>query len=292
MLMAVKRNVQKLHLEIGDYYDLAFELPRRLFNCKSLRKLELVSAGVAEHRKIILPKSMCLPQLEALALVKLSISSVELENLISSCPLLNQLHMFKCDIQAGNQQNLVIDSPSLQTFALTDTPRSFRLEDCIVDNITKLSAPNLESFVFKGFMTQNYCLENFSFLDTVSINMRLGENETTERYSTLLAEEKEVFAGRMMKYLGAFYNARILILSPGLMEVLSQAPDLLNCQRLRFCNLRRIDLEMWFTSSSLHSLAYLFEISPIISHLFLTSKKTRITEVGDNWEVGLSFPSL
>ncbi|XP_026458990.1 uncharacterized protein LOC113359597 [Papaver somniferum] len=139
-------------------------------------------------------------------------------------------------------------------------------------------------------MTQNYCLENFSFLDIVSINMRLGENETTERYSTLLAKEKEVFAGRMMKYLGAFYNARILILSPGLMEVLSQAPDLLNCQRLRFCNLRRIDVEMWFTRSSLHSLAYLFEISPIISHLFLTSNKTRITEVGDNWEVGLSLP--
>ncbi|XP_026458991.1 FBD-associated F-box protein At4g10400-like [Papaver somniferum] len=143
MLMAVKRNVQKLRVEIGDYYDLAFELPHRLLNCKSLRKLEVISASVVEHRKIILPKSMCLPQLEALALVKLSISGVELESLISSCPFLEHLHIFKCDIEADNQQNLVIDSPSLQTFALTNTLRSFRLEDCIVHNITKLSAPNL-----------------------------------------------------------------------------------------------------------------------------------------------------
>ncbi|KAI3900000.1 hypothetical protein MKW98_000900, partial [Papaver atlanticum] len=53
--------------------------------------------------------------------------------------------------------------------------------------------------------------------------------------------------------------------------VLSQAPDLLDCQPPRLCSLQSLMLEIWSTRNSLRSIAYLLKISPNITEIFLQS---------------------
>ncbi|XP_026389022.1 uncharacterized protein LOC113283861 [Papaver somniferum] len=83
-----------------------------------------------------------------------------------------------------------------------------------------------------------------------------------------------------------------MILSPGFLEVLSQAPDLLNCQPPRLCSLESLMLEIWSTRNSLRSVAYLLKISPSITDLFLQSMETNLAYIGADWEAGLSSPEM
>ncbi|RZC63208.1 hypothetical protein C5167_024976 [Papaver somniferum] len=99
------------------------------------------------------------------------------------------------------------------------------------------------------------------------------ENENVEVYSRLPSAEKQVYAKRMLKFLGAIYMVRAMRLSPGFLEVLPQAPDLLDCQPPSLCNLQYLVLDMWSTRGCLRAIAYLLKISPRVTQLLLKSKE-------------------
>ncbi|XP_026434806.1 uncharacterized protein LOC113332486 isoform X2 [Papaver somniferum] len=120
------------------------------------------------------------------------------------------------------------------------------------------------------------------------------EDENADTYSEFPSEKKIVYAKRVVRYLGAVSMVKNMGLSPFFLEVLSQAPNLLDCQPPRLCDLQYLTLEMWSTRASLRAIAYLLKISPNITKIYLCSKtkESNITDVGDDWEAGLSLPGM
>ncbi|RZC72526.1 hypothetical protein C5167_048006 [Papaver somniferum] len=119
------------------------------------------------------------------------------------------------------------------------------------------------------------------------------KDENAETYSKLPLGEKEVHAKRVMKFLKAVYMVREMrLLSPGFLEVLSGAPDLVDCQPPRLCSLKYLTLAMWSTRGCIRAIVYLLSISPNITKVFLKAKESCLADVGDEWETGLSFPGM
>ncbi|RZC71436.1 hypothetical protein C5167_034664 [Papaver somniferum] len=200
-----------------------------------------------------------------------------LQRLFSSCPLLESVIIRECDIQTNNQRNVIIGSDSLQTCILVSNRRTnLGSADQFLTYNTKISGPNAEGLRCTGFLTEDFSLENFSSLVAAHVKMKLKEveaDETAQTYSELPAVEKEVFAKRMMKVLGAVHNVQQLTLSSGFLE-----------------------LEIRFTRGCLRSIAYLLKISPAITALKLKSLESSLAEVGDDWEeeflLGCTFSHL
>ncbi|XP_026389360.1 F-box/FBD/LRR-repeat protein At1g78750-like isoform X2 [Papaver somniferum] len=238
---------------------------------------------------------MSLPQLKKLYLCGLSISNVESsKRLFSSCPVLEALEMVDCNIQTDNQRNLVVHSDTFKVFAHTCWSRGLLLQNDTMANVIKLSAPNLEEFTCRSFLKQDYCLEICSPPSLVCFDMteENEEDENAEDCSELLPDEKEVYAKRAMQFLRAVYMVKTMRLSPGFLEVLSHAPDVLDCQHPRLCDLQYLTLGMWSTRGCLRAIAYLLRISPNIVELYLELKESNSVDVGDDWEAGLSSPGM
>ncbi|RZC88709.1 hypothetical protein C5167_031083 [Papaver somniferum] len=114
---------------------------------------------------------------------------------------------------------MIVDSVSLKEFLY----HFYRLPlNDTVTSIIKLCAPNLKDIDCRSFLTQDFSLENSSPLSGVNFNMFLkeekGEGENADAYSKLPSEEKETYAKRMMKFLGAVHMVNDMILSPGFLE--------------------------------------------------------------------------
>ncbi|XP_026443280.1 FBD-associated F-box protein At4g13985-like [Papaver somniferum] len=255
-LNAVKHNVQEINIVIDELLYSPYEIPRRLLSCKSLRKLVMKVSSDA-FADVILPRSMNLPQLKVLILYGLSVSKEELfDGLLSSCPVLETLEIVDCVMQINDRRNSIIDSVSLKKFTY-----SCWLIDKM-DHSIKLCAPNLKIFNWTSFLIQDFSLENCSSLSELVLRWKPEEDGDTEAYSSLTSEKKEVYAKRMMQFLGAVNMVKAMKLSSVLLEVLSRVPDLSDCQPPRLRNLQYLTLEMWPARGCLRSIAFLLSISP------------------------------
>ncbi|RZC85421.1 hypothetical protein C5167_041604 [Papaver somniferum] len=240
---------------------------------------------------------MNLPQLKLLSFTGVSISNVEAsKRLFSSCPVRETLRLVDCDVQTDNQKNLIVDSLSLREFEYSHRRNYLLRDNDILVNVIKLCTPNLDVFTCKSFFTHDYSLEISSPLSRVNFDMKLKakkEDENVETYSNLPSTDKEVYAKRMLQILRAVYLVKgMRLLSPGFFEVLSRAPDSLDCQPPRLCNLKYLTLEMGCTRSCLRAIAYLLKISPHVTQLLLKNKESNLADVGDGWEAGLSSPGM
>ncbi|XP_026409686.1 uncharacterized protein LOC113304762 [Papaver somniferum] len=231
----------------------------------------------------------------------------ELQRLFSSCPLMETVIIQDWDIQrnenrkTNKRRNIIISSQCLQFFELIDRYHE-RLGSAVncLNCSTKISAPYVKYFKCTGFLREDFSLENLSSLVSAHLEMRWRDkreaDETAETYSDLLAEEKELFSKRMMRYLGAVHNVHHLTLLSGFLEVLLQAPGTSNRYSPQLCNLETLKLEMMFTRGSVRSIAYSLKISPIIRNLIFMSKESNLADVGDDWEAEYSstgmFPHL
>ncbi|XP_026431001.1 F-box/LRR-repeat protein 13-like [Papaver somniferum] len=270
-LTAVEYNVVDLSKQIDQLHITAYEIPHRLLNCRSLKKLIISAHGNARYVDIVLPGSMSLPQLKLLFLIGLAISDVESsKRLFSSCPVLETLFISNFDIQTDNARKLIVDSLSLKKFEFYDHRRGRLPQYDTTAIIIKLCAPNLEEFNFRSLFTINYCLENCSPLSRAYFDMTLRKqkrNENTETYESLHRRK--------------FY----------MLNVLAQTPDLVDCrQPPRLNNLQCLILEMWSTGGCLRAVAYLLKISPSITHLVLESMESNLGNIEDDWEAGLILP--
>lgn len=230
IIHAVRRNVQEVAIRIDKLHSPAYEILPQLLNCKSLMELVMHMSG-DEYADLILQEPMGLPRLKTLDHGGLTISNVELsERLISSCPALETLHIADCDVRT-----LTVGSLSLKKFAYVH--KHLWSHNHTMANI-KLSGPNLKVII-------------------CSSSAERDKDENAERFSKLPSVEKGVYAKRVMKFLEAVYMVQQMRLSPGFLEVLSQAADLVDCQPTRLCNLQHLMLEMWFVRGCLRNIAYL-----------------------------------
>ncbi|XP_026378935.1 FBD-associated F-box protein At5g60610-like isoform X2 [Papaver somniferum] len=277
-LNAVKHEVQEISIVITQCHISAYEIPHHLLNCKSLRKLGMMMFSNARHADVILPRSMNLPRLKVLSITGLSISNEESsKRLFSSCPVLETLAIQNCDIQTYNGRKLIVDSVSVKKFAYTFLCRRRYPQNGTKENIVKLCAPNLKDFFCALLLKQDCSLEICFPLSRVSFHMILEnlKDENAETYSKLPLGEKEVYAKRVMRFLEAVYMVKEMrLLSPGFLEVLSRAPDVVDCQPPRLCSLKYLTLTMWSTRSCMRAIVYLLSISPNVTKLFLKAKET------------------
>ncbi|XP_026430840.1 putative F-box/FBD/LRR-repeat protein At1g78760 [Papaver somniferum] len=287
--VSVEHNVQEVTLELRQRSSCTYEIPPRLLNCISLKRLELI---VNKCVHINLPESMSLPQLLFMHLEGLSVYGEEsTKRLLSGCPLLETLNIVDCDIIIDDKRSLSLESPSLKQFAHTNHEQhNIYRGHHLKHKIIKLSAPNLISFTCKSFLTQDYDLQNCSGqISDANLNI-LYNNEFEKKQ--LSDHEKEVYVIRIMELLVAVRKVKRLELSSGFLEVLWRAADSINCQFPWLCNLQSLRVESRFTRGSLRSIAYLLTISPNVKSIKLEPNKSYSPDVGDDWEEGFSLPGM
>ncbi|XP_026405819.1 putative FBD-associated F-box protein At5g56700 isoform X2 [Papaver somniferum] len=279
---SIKRNVHEISVDV-DCGDLVLTLPNSLFSSKSLTKLVLKFGG--SDSDITLPSSMSLPRLTSLSLCSFRTKDVNLVNeLISSCPVLESLLIRDFLMEAGDDSIVIIESSGLKHLEICNDG-SLAQPHYNMAKIIKLVTPNLTSFICKDYMLQEYYIQNLSSLVTADIKLREVEDGDVawgeEAIDLELSAEviEELFPKRIMKFLRALHN------------VLSQVPNLLGRQPAEFCNLQLLKLETCLTIGCLCAITYLLKISPNIESLFLTSKEWNLADV-DDWEVTLSSPHM
>ncbi|XP_026444385.1 putative F-box protein At3g44060 isoform X1 [Papaver somniferum] len=285
IVQAVMRNVEEINLQIRQGHPAAFQIPHQLLNCKSLTKLELQVNFGERCTDVILPKSIDLPRLKVMWVHGVAISNEELsKKLFSSCPVLEKLELYHCDIP-----NLTVNSLTLKNFV-------YKRFHSSLPNVIKLTAPNLKDLWCRSSVTQHYSLENCPLLSSVIFELIVlkervfGEN--AEAYCYCPSEEEKVYAKHLVNFLRANYMVKVMGLSSGFLEVLSQAPELLDSQPPRLCNLQYLSMDMWSTTGCFRAITYLLKIFPRIIFVLLRSKESNLADVGNNWEAGFSSPGM
>ncbi|XP_026460147.1 F-box/LRR-repeat protein At3g58930-like isoform X2 [Papaver somniferum] len=278
IIAAVRHAVQDLSVQIRSRASMILRLPHCLLNSQSLTKLVLKHQP--NYTKISLPNSMSLPRLKLLSLSMFYVEEVKLLNeLISSCPVLESLILANISVGMGDDVNLNIESRDLKHFYLHSKGRGINHPRHTMAKVIKLSTPNLTSLICHDYMIQEYFLENLSSLVTAKIKMT-KENDRDLSYGDELSylerseEEKEdLYPKRMMKMLRALHNMEKLTLSASFVQVLSKAPGLTQCQPPQFHSLQWLKLTTCLTRGCLAAITYLLKISPKLESLILMSKE-------------------
>ncbi|XP_058724953.1 F-box/FBD/LRR-repeat protein At1g13570-like [Vicia villosa] len=138
ILYLVKRSVKELVLEVcAEEYP--YGIPRCLFSCQSLHRLKL------KWGYIRCPKTFeGFKHLKSLDLNMVQVEQDDLENLISSCPLLEDLTLSRLE----DLQEITIHAPNLKFFKLYG-----EFESISFDNTYQLTAISIElhmQFEFEG----------------------------------------------------------------------------------------------------------------------------------------------
>ncbi|KAI3938008.1 hypothetical protein MKW98_018564 [Papaver atlanticum] len=112
------------------------------------------------------------------------------------------------------------------------------------------------------------------------------EVEDIKYFTGLSAEKKEPYAKGMMSLLGALHNVIYLKLSSSFLEVLSEAPGLLNSHPHMSLNVQHLKLKTCLSRNCLHSLTYLLRNSPLVQSLCIVLKRKAFSSESDreDWD--------
>ncbi|XP_026410923.1 putative F-box/FBD/LRR-repeat protein At4g13965 [Papaver somniferum] len=292
ILVAVECNVQELSIEICDNQKI--DIPDCLFTCSSLTKFELTVNGRHNYGKIFLPDVIDLPRIKCLKLEGLGFKDEELtDEFFLNCPNLESLTIVDTYIEFD------ICCPTLEVFILefndkrSPMTRQSRYGHLISQrktwcgsNTIRLSAPKLTFLRCKGMISEDNILEDLSSLKTTDIEIKLLEdmdwyyNVVDEECSGLSAETEE-FGKLMVNFLNALRNVKFLTLSHRVLEIISNAPDLLQSRPQLFHKPQDMTLGTCLSPDCLPGLTYLMKISPNIKTLSLVLDTERLDEIAE-----------
>lgn len=155
----IKRNVPVVDLNCDLHYPCEF--PRVIFTSKTLVNLTLQG-----DFRLRIPTSVCLPSLKILNLVELHCENQDsAQNLLSGCPVLEELYMTGCEYHFANAKIWNISVPTLKRlYVFRDTDWSNGDESD--DQYCKLvvNAPKLECLDLVDWVTEEFSLVNLSSL--------------------------------------------------------------------------------------------------------------------------------
>ncbi|XP_026449154.1 F-box/LRR-repeat protein At3g59200-like isoform X2 [Papaver somniferum] len=225
LLTGLVCNVQDLSIciEADDCRcDHEIRFPHFLFNSQSLTKLVLDLTHNAESQ-VILPESMDLPRLKLMSLSSFFVKDGDsINKLISGCPILESLILRDIWIENGYDMNVKIESHGLKHLEINSNIDILVCSHYNIAKIIKLSTPNLESFICKDYMLQEYCLENVPSLVTADIEiLKESGYESLEKSHLEISEEekKRLYPKRMAEFIRGFHNVKELtISSPGFLQ--------------------------------------------------------------------------
>ncbi|XP_026394902.1 uncharacterized protein LOC113289749 isoform X2 [Papaver somniferum] len=112
------------------------------------------------------------------------------------------------------------------------------------------------------------------------------EVEDIKYFTGLSAEKKEPYAKGMMSLLGALRNVIRLKLSSSFLEVLSEAPGLLDSHPHMSLNVQHLKLKTCLSRNCLHSITYLLRNSPLVQSLCIVLKRKAFGSESDreDWD--------
>ncbi|KAL5729387.1 hypothetical protein ACHQM5_002353 [Ranunculus cassubicifolius] len=264
----VAKNVQEIDVQISTEKTI-FELPEGLWSSKFLRSLKLHPGSKYPEQTIIIPtpESVDLPVLRNLSFTKVDYVRDELLDVyFTGCPNLERVELIECNLD--NDQKLTFSAPQLKHLVIEILDRVSWNKKC-KKNIV-ISAPNLVSFTCKDYVTYNYSLEKLGSLEVANIQMRTADRDYNDEDFDWDAPEFTVEdSKRMMKLLKGLYNVKYLTLNPTFLEVISEAPDVLERSYTPLGNLRYLKLITQIGKACLRSIVYLLENSPNVETLIL-----------------------
>ncbi|XP_026419508.1 FBD-associated F-box protein At3g52670-like [Papaver somniferum] len=147
ILVALSRNVQKLHIEINS--GLTFALPHQLFISQTLTELTLYFGEGTLPSDIFLPNQMCLHRLESLSLNSFGGGNdiTWINKLLSSSPVLNSLKIMDTWVREDDA-GVNVDCPQLKHPEIINTTNGVSFMAMVI----KLSTPSLTSFIRQDYM--------------------------------------------------------------------------------------------------------------------------------------------
>ncbi|CAN1152114.1 F-box/FBD/LRR-repeat protein At1g13570 [Linum perenne] len=155
LLRLSRSDVKELILELGD--GEWFRIPSCLFNCKRLTRLELCRCEFDPP-----PSFKSFLHLKSLNLHQVLVGPEAIENLISSCPLLESLSLSYFDSLA-----LTIRAPNLKYLCLEG-----EFTDICLENTPSLLAVSIDMYMTEDF-EQSSCCNFLKFLGGVPLLERL-----------------------------------------------------------------------------------------------------------------------
>ncbi|XP_026429317.1 putative F-box/LRR-repeat protein At3g59160 [Papaver somniferum] len=164
---------------------------------------------------MVLPGSVHLPHLKSLKLQSFSFDNEDLTNeFFAQCPSLEFLGLILCKFL---HLNVRISCPNLKHIEI------FRPTEICMNGLhsdsgkVTLCAPNLSYFKTNDYMSTDYSLQNLSSI--VIADILVTSVRKNEDAPELPVGVKELFAKRMIHFLRAVHNVKVLKLSYSSLEV-------------------------------------------------------------------------
>ncbi|KAL5726382.1 hypothetical protein ACHQM5_009429 [Ranunculus cassubicifolius] len=278
-----KSVTQKFRVDFGEFWKVRMlELPEEVFECKSLRVLELGFKLHWPSNVLDLPETINLPRLKCLKLSSI-IFMEDIGKLFSSCPVLETLGIYFCSF--AEDTDLIISAMKLKSLVIED----FVMRGHLSESKIKIHAPSLTSFRCKDFMVNDYRLGKFSSLVSADIDMAIDGAVDLEGFGVYI-EKKGKHGQRVLSTFKKLCAVQTLRLSSWSLQFLSDVLDELHNQATLFHNLRTLNVKTFCSSACYRSLTCLLKSLPNVETLVMHSEKTQLSKKQHNeqWEKELS----
>ncbi|KAJ8622381.1 hypothetical protein MRB53_030910 [Persea americana] len=152
ILSAVRRDVKEVKLEFPECIGGLYNLPSWLFKCECLISLSLKGCPVG------VPQSVCLSSLLSLSISLTRMSVGSIPQLLTGCPLLEELVLNECQFSSGTLRILSLSSTSelrLKRLTIAWCTNQFDLQICF-----QIRAPYLEMLKISGIHPFDNSMKN------------------------------------------------------------------------------------------------------------------------------------
>ncbi|XP_026394901.1 FBD-associated F-box protein At5g22730-like isoform X1 [Papaver somniferum] len=316
-LALVNCNVRELSVDIADV-SMEVKVPTCLFTCKSLTKLEWRMGGTY-YGDIELPNVMYLPRLQFLKLDGVNFNDDKLTDrngarivklyapnlvtfickdfILKDYTLENLSSLLTADINMrlkvdkycyGDKDEYEYDYDDDEESEDEDEDES---EDEIEDEEEADEDEDEDEDENQDDQDEDEVYDDYYEDDWSEDEDEDGDGDEDEvediKYFTgLSAEKKEPYAKGMMSLLGALRNVIRLKLSSSFLEVLSEAPGLLDSHPHMSLNVQHLKLKTCLSRNCLHSITYLLRNSPLVQSLCIVLKRKAFGSESDreDWD--------
>lgn len=237
---AVKHNVRVLDLMIDTFLG-NIELPHCLLTCQSLEVLCISLNNCAEISQL---RFAGFSQIKRLNFFHINIRHAVLEQLISGCPVIEDLCLEFCWIMDSKVTHLHISSQTMKTL---------RIVGCYIrDGLIRISIPTLTSLHYEASTIVGASLENLSSLVYAFISD--VDEDRSKRQSNVLEFIRGLSIAKVLNLFG-----------PWLELVTGKEPS----ESLTFQNLENLTMGRWCMTHCFQPVAYFLQHSPNLEQLNL-----------------------
>ncbi|KAL5700515.1 hypothetical protein ACHQM5_025949 [Ranunculus cassubicifolius] len=276
-------DIDTFDLSLVDAYDNDFIRIDRWVACALRRGLRLLEFGCMNY-----PSDHAFPLYGRVNTLKLGggfLPHCPDRKLLLELPLVENLTLDSVVCIAV--YDLILSCPKLKHLEMNN-----HFEEFIPRTTVKICAPNLVSLMCKGYMYQDYFLEEFPSLVNAEINTRVRSKDTAVDPETLYLQ-------CMSKILRGLTNAKSLTLSTFGLQCFEEVSNMSEWVPITYQNVKYLKLLDWLDCGDIHLVANLLKSFPHLETLTIGSIKGKRSvneeEEGyeeEDWGAELSFECI